>query len=261
MAQLLLQDQEIVEALDDVENNEEAMNAIKQLFNENHSVYGFAEALKRKFPEVDLMNSSRVQKRSKEFLVEYKSKERAAQIRAERAVCSTGKKQDYVDCYQIIDKSFECNICQNNFEKNKEINKHIRNEHKKEEIEQALSEDDELLRFKASKFIWPGIKSESRGKADLVAATRTEEEYKNQIEMDKEIKIYQRAKIKTLKKNLEITICERDALKKAAEEESMDDDATGFAVTPEKDFIIMERSSSITEGAYHGTKVRFLKII
>lgn len=257
MAQLLLQDHEIVEALD-LETNEEAMNTIKQLFNdENLTVYGFAEALKRKFNEVDVRNSTRLQKRCKDFLVAYKSKEYAAQKRAEREVCSTGRKQDYVDCYQIIDKSFECNICQNNFEKKKEINKHIRNEHKKEEIEQAVSRDDELLRFKASTFIWPGIKSESRVKADLVAATRTEEEYKNQIEMDKEIKIYQRAKIKTLKKNLEITICERDALKKAAEEESMDDDATGFAVTPEKDFIIMERSSSITEGAYHGTKVRF----
>ena len=42
MAQLLLQDHEIVEALD-LENNEEAMNTIKQLFNENLSVYGFAD--------------------------------------------------------------------------------------------------------------------------------------------------------------------------------------------------------------------------
>ena len=54
MAQLLLQDHEIVEALD-LENNEEAMNTIKQLFNdENLTVYGFAEQKKLHLLTLDM---------------------------------------------------------------------------------------------------------------------------------------------------------------------------------------------------------------
>ena len=255
MAQLLLEDHEIVQALD-LKNNEEAIELIKKLLSdENLSVHGFADALKNTFNDVDLPNSTKVKQSCKEFLKHYNNQVAAAQLRAERKVCSaTGKEYDYVDCIQITDKSFECSICHNNFDNKKEIKKHIKSQHKKKEIEEAFSEDDKLLSYKASTFVWPYIKKKERGDVDpteATIATYTEEELKNQIKMDKEIKMHHRTKIKTLEKELEIAISEKDALKEAAEEESMD-------VTPGKNFIIMERSSSITEGAYHGTKVRLL---
>ena len=58
------------------------------------------------------------------------------------------------------------------------------------EIEKAVSEDNELLSYKASTFYWPNIKKKKEN-VDLKAVTKhTEEELKNRIEMDRKIKMF-----------------------------------------------------------------------
>ena len=270
MAQLLVQQQEIVQALDQ-KTNEEAREIIKELQKKNLSDIDFADALKTIFVETDLIQIPRLLKYCKEFLQQYDNQIRKAQKNAERKVCSTGWKEDYEDCYKIFGKSFECNFCQNNFEQKKEINKHIKNEHKKKEIEKAVSEDEELLTYKESLFCCHGINSKGvphRPKAVLKAkAPNTVEEYENRIELDKQLNVHHRTKIRRMEEELSAekeradnAIAELEALKETVEESAIDDvteSQNDTIIVPRgKDLIIKERNSSITEGAYHGIKVR-----
>ena len=276
--QVLLEEQDIAEALQ-LLTNEEAVDIIRNIRNKNLSAREFTALMKETFPDIDDKQSSKIQKASKEFLNNYDSKIKTVKLRVERNLCPTGREGDYIDDYKISDTKLECNICEKTFEKKKEINKHIKTEHKKKDIEEYVKEDPELLNYKCSPFFWPYIKAKE--KAPLPQSTQTEEELRKRIEIDKKDKIHKSKRIKVLeqendalRQQKETVTGERNALLELqmARNETEDEDletldedyidnddngnsGKGFEVPPGKELIILERQSSITDKAYHGTKV------
>ena len=266
-----MKEQDILDALNEA-TNEDTFNLMTTLIKKHKKKpYDFACELKQTFPSVDLEHPSRVKSKCEKFVLEYKNRHASAKLKAERSVCCTGYKGDFTDCYTksicFESISFKCNICDMIFVKKHLINKHIK-EHKAQEINDIVENDDELISYRNKSFSCPGIKNIEVSPAPVAKQT----DLKNKIEMDKKIKQHLRHKIKTLEKDLKNankraddaeTLSQID-LNNTTELEVMDEsfiDETPpkkvFKVPSDKTVLILERSSSITSSsAFHATKLQ-----
>ena len=163
MGDRIASNEDIVEHLNQLTNDDAAaLIRFKKQQTKGESDLALATSLKENFPEIDLANPTRLRKYCDDFLKFFDNQRQKAKIKAERKLCPTGSKGDFIDKYSKEGRDFRCTECGEFFARQSLINKHIKNSHLEDKIEELLSQDESLLDFQSSPFTWTGIKSKSQ---------------------------------------------------------------------------------------------------
>ena len=263
---MALTEAQIIDLLNDP-SNDDFYRYATDLKNRLDSERGFAIELNKKFPDVDTTSHHRIYKIVEKFCKEYKTKHDAAYLRAERKV-----KIDKLYLTQGVE--LRCTIC-GIIEKSKsKIKKHIRGLHLSTDIKNAVDEDEILAEYKSAPFFLQGIRNKPNvapppthsEKVQILLNKHSLQKHDIQDlckELKRERKRSGDAEARAEDEKRRADILEED-LRKLQEENNLDntipeelepvDEAFIDAPGPLKSYITIDRASSISDGAFHGTK-------
>ena len=276
MGERIASNEDIVEHLNQLTNDDAAaLIRFKKQQTKGESDLALATSLKENFPEIDLAHPTRLRKYCDDFLKFFDGQRQNATRRAERKLCPTGRKGDFIDKYSKEGRDFRCTECGEFFARQSLINKHIKNSHLEDKIEELLSQDESLLDFQSSPFTWTGIKSKSQIQPQK-RKQQTKKELLNENVMIRGQNVHLQNKIRKLEaskraneikvksvldenKNLKQILAERPQTPDTSVSDDDDENKSPTSQTIElsegQSAIIIDRASSINAKISHGQQI------
>ena len=243
-------EEDIRQCLDQVITNDDAYELIADIVSK-YKGKKLAEKLKETFDEVDVSHHPRIQKYATDFVKQFRNKIYAAQIRAEKT-CK-------IESFYTKDKDgYQCQECEKQSKIKLHMTKHIRSEHKSEELRDIIDKDTQLQEYKSSNFYYAGIRTK---KDNPPAASLSEESMAQRLKIKDDRIAFLQKQLKIQEKRADKA--EEEARKNHAEDEDLNDTIDGdevspklpAALTPDSDIIIINRNSSVKgSNALHATR-------